>query len=360
MRKIFAALFILGILGMFALSAMAQDPPLVPIAATPLTIAEPPTVSILAVGDMMIGNWGEDLLKKNGANYPFIQVQPYIENVDIATGNLEGPHCTQGTAMDKKYVFKMPPSRLDGYKWAGFDVFTVANNHAMDYGPGCFLESLAEIEKHGMKYCGGGKDVETGNRPVVIEKNGVKVAFLGYSLTYPKEAWASADSPGTIFAEHNRLVSAVQKAAAENDLVVVQFHWGEERKQEPKDYQRDLARLAIDEGADLVMGHHPHILQGVEAYKGRLIFYSLGNFIFASYSNNSKTSAMAEVKLDKTGKLVAARMIPVNIFNYDVHLQPVPKPADSDIVAEIRRVTGMIGSGTPAVISDSGAVSLPE
>jgi len=315
-------------------------------------------VKIVAVGDMMIGNWGEDLLYKYGANYPFEKVAPYLKEADIATGNLEGPHCGVGKAMDKKYVFRISPKWLAGYKWAGFDVLNVANNHAMDYGGECFLQSNRNIRKLGMDLCGGGKNVYDGNRPAVIERNGTRIAFLGYSATYPKEAWAGAKTPGTIFPERSRVINAVKEASNKYDLLVVHFHWGGEGRTVPKDYQKDLAHLVIDNGADLVIGHHPHLLQGIELYKGRLIFYSLGNFIFASYSKRAKTSVMVAVELEKTGKIFKARVVPVNVYNYDVHLQTAPMPGDPNIIQELNEVSAAITWGKGVRIDSKGGIIL--
>lgn len=320
--------------------------------------AKSATVSIAAVGDMMLGNWGEDLLEQKGANYPFKQVAPYLKKVDIATGNLEGPHCTRGEAAEKKYTFRIKPKWLEGYQWAGFDVLTLGNNHSMDFGAECFLENIALLKKRGIKVCGGGVNVFEANKPAVIEANGITAAFLGYSATYPKEAWAGPSKPGTVFPERSRLIKAVQDASAKYNVVVVHFHWGREGWQNLRDYQPELARLVIDNGADLVIGHHPHNLQGVEKYKGRLIFYSLGNFTFASYSKRAKTSAIALVTFNKKGEVTEASVVPLNVYNYEVHLQPVPLPGDPGIIAEINQASGLIEGGVPAVVKQDGMISI--
>ena len=351
------ALILLLLPVVYAQQADTPAPDALPaVSPTPM-----PQVTIAAVGDMMLGNWGVEKLRINGVNYPFEQVAPYLQKADITTGNLEGPHCNTGEAHpDKKYTFRIPPQWMGGYKWAGFDVVTLSNNHAMDFGGECLLECIDALSALGIKKCGGGKNLSDANQPAVIEKNGVKVAFLGYSATYPKDAWATPGKPGTVFPEHNLLVQTVQKAAAENDLLVVQFHWGEEGRADPKEYQVNLAHLVIDNGADLVIGHHPHILQGVESYKGRLIFYSLGNFTFASYSTRAKTSAIAQVALNKDGSTVSAKVVPVNVYNYDVQLQPVPMPGDSAVIGELRAKSSMIKGGIAASIADDGTVNHPE
>jgi len=323
--------------------------------------SEPPAVvRIVAVGDMMIGSWSGDLLHEHGSSYPFLRTASYLQDAEIATGNLEGPHCTVGTAEVKEYTYRMPPELLDGYAWAGFDVLSVGNNHAMDFGPECFLENIAEIRKRGMEICGGGRNVDEANQPAVIERKGIKVAFLGYSTTFPEEAWAGPDTAGTAFPKRGRLIQAVRSAAAENDLVVVQFHWGAQGRSDPKDYQVALAHLVIDHGADLVIGHHAHVLLGVEAYKGKLIFYGLGNFTFASFAERAKTSVIASVTLDRHGDLVRAEVVPINVNNHEVELQPVPLPGDPAILSELRRVSAMIERETTLpVIEDDGTIHLP-
>ena len=322
--------------------------------------AEVPSVTIAAVGDMMIGSWGGDLIGEHGPTYPFVGVADLIREADVATGNLEGPHCTTGEEMSKTYTYRMPPDWLDAFQWAGFDVVSVANNHAMDFGPGCFLESIAEIEKRGMLVCGGGPNITEGNTPAVVERNGISVAVLGYSATFPKEAWAGEDTPGTIFPKREHVIHAVRQAKRDHDVVVVHFHWGAQGRTDPKDYQVDLAHLVIDNGADLVLGHHAHVLLGVEAYKGKLVFYGLGNFTFASYSETARTSVIARVTLDKGGRFVEADVVPINVYNIEVDLQPVPRPGHGSTIVELRVKSELIEGGIPAVILDDGSILLPE
>ncbi len=335
-------------LNVAVLSATVDDKPAVPSR----------TVSIAAVGDMMIGNWGDVIIKKTSLDHLFALTAPILREADIATGNLEGPHCISGKIpLDKKFVFKMPPEQLDGYREAGFDMLNLANNHAMDFGSECLLESIAEITDRGMAYCGAGRDIQDANIPRVIRRNGIRVAFLGYSATFPEEAWATGDKPGTMFPYRQRVIKAVKLASAENDLVVVHFHWGSELRPDPKQYQRDLAHLVIDHGADLVIGHHPHILQGIEMYRNRLIFYSLGNFTFASYSRRAGSSIIARVTLDADGSLVSADVVPLHVLNIDVDLQPVPLPGDVVVLEELRQLAGLIGDGIPVVPDEDGVIT---
>jgi poly-gamma-glutamate synthesis protein (capsule biosynthesis protein) len=319
---------------------------------------ESETVTILGVGDMMVGSWGGELIARYGINYPFLKVADLVGAADVATGNLEGPHCTTGEAMAKSYTYRMPPAWLDGIRRAGFDVISVANNHAMDFGPDCFRETVAEVENRGMLVCGGGDTIADGNRPAVIERNGISVAVLGYSTTFPEESWATESTPGSIFPYRDQVIDAVRQASQNHDVVAVHFHWGEQERIDPKEYQVKLAHLVIDHGADVVFGHHAHVLLGIEAYKGKLIFYGLGNFTFASYSETARTAAMARVTLDARGDLVRADVVPLNVYNIVTDLQPVPLPADPTILQELRVKSELIDGGIPAVILADGSIHL--
>jgi len=317
------------------------------------------TVSIAAVGDCMLGNWTGVLIKKRGMHFPFDKVRWYLTSADITTGNLEGPHCTTGEAKEgKKYTFKIPPEYLDIYKQTGFDVMNLANNHILDFGSECMFETMEELGKRDIKHCGAGKNSILANQPAIMIKNGIKTAFLGYSATFPEEYWAKKDEPGTVFPYRAEVIRAVEQAAAENDAVVVHVHWGSELRSDPKEYQADLAHLLIDHGADLVLGHHPHILQGVEIYKERLIFYSLGNFTFASYSKKSKTSVIARVQFNKKGEIKSADIVPVNVYNVEVDLQPVPMPGDPAVIQELTELSRLNPYGKAARLDENGSFIL--
>lgn len=318
------------------------------------------TLTLAAVGDLMIGSWGQILIEKFGADYPFQDISTIIKSADIATGNLEGPHCETGQAMEaKKYVFRMPIEQLDAYRNAGFDVFTLANNHSMDFGSDCLMQCIEALNERDLKHCGAGKNLSEANQPAVIVKNGISIGILGYSATFPEEAWATEIKAGTVFPERSLVINSIERASREYDVVAVHFHWGEECRSDPKEYQRELAHLVIDHGADLVIGHHPHVLQGIEIYKNRLIFYSLGNFIFASYSEKAKTSIIASITFNHEGKILKAEIIPVNVYNLDVDLQPKPLPNNPAILDEIRKKSDLVPNAIAPVINSDGSLTFP-
>jgi len=276
-------------------------------------------VSIAAVGDIMLANYTSEYLRTRGIDYPFDSTRSILAAADIAFGNLEAPFTHTGTKFEKKFNFKVSPKFAPSVVHAGFDVVTLANNHVLDYGLEGLKNTLQVLDSIGLAHCGAGLNLEQAQRPAIIERNGYRVAFLGYSLTFPEEFWATRTSGGTNYPRN--LPANIAHADSLGDFIVVTFHWGAEGSNYPKDYQIYFAHLAIDCGADLVIGHHPHVLQGLEIYKNRLIAYSLGNFSFSSYSRRSTESLILKVHLTRKG-LLFAKIIPVNVDNYEVDFQP--------------------------------------
>ncbi|MDH5633756.1 MAG: CapA family protein [Gammaproteobacteria bacterium] len=284
-------------------------------AETPLTLA--------ATGDIMMDGSARPEFSKLGYDYAFEYVGDILRKADIAIGNLEGPLTTGGNNdVEKKYVFRSPPDKVaTSLVNAGFDVFTLANNHTLDYGVQGLVDTMAALDRHGLAYSGAGLDSKAARKAVILERKNRRIAFLGYSLTFPEEFWAAANRPGTAFGHESHVRKDVAKAKAEADIVIVSFHWGREGTTELRPYQTALGRAAIDAGAAAVLGHHPHILQGVERYKHGVILYSLGNFVFGSYSRKARTSVIAQLSFD--GNVVSSvEMVPINVFNPEVVFQP--------------------------------------
>jgi poly-gamma-glutamate capsule biosynthesis protein CapA/YwtB (metallophosphatase superfamily) len=243
-----------------------------------------PSVKLTFVGDVMFADNVEDILKKNGWEYPFQYVKAYLDKADITVANLETPISTRGTAQSKEYVYRSSPEALPALKDAGIDLVNTANNHILDFGTDALLDTMDELDKVDIKRIGTGHNIEEAYKPVIMERNGMKIAFLGFSRVVPDAAWyAGKQRPGVAETYSPKLpLEAITKARQEADLVVVMAHWGVERKDSPVSEQVDLAHQYIDSGADLVVASHPHVLQGFEQYNGKWIAYSLGNFIFTT------------------------------------------------------------------------------
>ncbi len=286
------------------------------------TAAQPEEITIAAVGDIMLGHRTEPVLKKLGPQYPFVEVQPFLDKADIVVGNLESPISTRGTAVEnKKFTLRAGPVAVEALTAAGVHVVTLANNHSMDFGPLALQDTLEILDENGILYSGAGMDIDDARAPAILKIKGKTIAFLSYSLTFPLEFYASAKRPGTAPGYQEFVKADVEKIRPLADLVVVSFHWGAELMTAAKEYQVELGHQAIDWGADLVLGHHPHVLQEIELYKGRLIAYSLGNFVFGSESNNTNSSIILLLTF-KGKSLVRAEVVPLDVNNYRVKYQP--------------------------------------
>jgi poly-gamma-glutamate synthesis protein (capsule biosynthesis protein) len=279
-------------------------------------------LTIAAVGDIMLGHRAEPWIHRQGPEYPFVQVLPVLRQAQIVIGNLESPISTRGTAAEnKKFTLRAGPAAVDALKAAGIGVVALANNHILDFGPLALQDTLQILSDNGILYSGAGMDLDDARMPAILRLGERTVAFLSYSLTFPVEFYASRGRPGTAPGYKTFVQKDIEAVRPRADLVVVSFHWGAELMTSAKDYQRELARKAVDWGADLVLGHHPHVLQELELYRGRLIAYSLGNFVFGSESDRTNTSIILLCTFQ--GKsLVRAEIVPLDVNNYRVAYQP--------------------------------------
>ncbi len=247
---------------------------------------KPRLTTMVAVGDIMLGRRIGDAMKEAPRRreplYPFTHTAEVLRSADVAIGNLECAVADKGTPQpQKEYTFRSSPTAATRLKAAGIDIVTLANNHSLDYGAEAFQETLTHLQKAGIETVGGGKNYpEAQSSKILVLKDGTRVGFLGYTLILPKGFAATSIQPGINFIDDIRLKRQIQRARRRSDVVVVQFHWGNEYQIHPDTTQRYYGHLAIDYGADLVIGHHPHRIQEMEFYKGKLIAYSLGNFVF--------------------------------------------------------------------------------
>jgi poly-gamma-glutamate capsule biosynthesis protein CapA/YwtB (metallophosphatase superfamily) len=279
-------------------------------------------ITIAAVGDLMLGGRTGPFLKQFGPDYPFRNVMPVLLQADIVAGNLESPISTRGNAVEnKKFTLRAAPLAAQALKSAGIRVVSLANNHAMDFGPLALQDTLAALGENNILSAGAGMDLDDARAPAIVKIKGKTLAFLSYSLTFPLEFFASAGRPGTAPGYADYVKADIEKVRPSADLIVVSFHWGAELMTVAKDYQVELGHKAIEWGADLVLGHHPHVLQEIEVYQGRLIVYSLGNFVFGSESNRTNTSMILLLTF-RGNTLARVEAIPIDVNNYRVRYQP--------------------------------------
>jgi len=278
-------------------------------------------VTIVFAGDLMLGDELIPVINELGADYPFDSVASVIRGADIAVANLESPLTVGGKAQKKKYTFSAPPSYIDGSVHAGFDLFTLANNHILDFGVDGLNSTINTLRKARIPFCGAGMNYAEAVKPAIVTHNGIRFGFLAFSLTYPESFWATPGKAGTAYVEQPALKQIIRETKKSVDIIVVSFHWGGEYREHPKPYQVRYAHQAIDAGADIVIGHHPHTLQGLEIYRGKLIAYSLGNFIFGTRNPKAHYGALLKTSFSSKG-LVEAEIIPISVNNYKVHFQP--------------------------------------
>ncbi len=336
---LFAVIFILPV------AAAGENPP---------AAAGGGRLTVVAVGDIFLGGRVVSFLEKKGASYPYGEMGGLLRDADLAIGNLESPLTEADEPfMEKKYILKAPPSAAASLKASGIDVFTLANNHMMDYGEEGLAETIDLLRKEGLGYTGAGTELSSARRPAIYEvKTGadiVKVAVLSYSKTFPFEFYAGKDTAGTAPGYKKFLRKDIRAARAGADIVIVAFHWGAERMRLPKDYQREFAHLAVDSGAQMVVGHHPHVIQPVEVYKSGVIFYSLGNFIFGFYSPSEVGGMLASVVFTKHGAgygIESARAVPLEVDNRIVGFAPRPLEGALAMAAYGRIAEDSAGLGT--------------
>ncbi len=300
----------------------------------------------------MLSGSGSTTFQQRGFDYPFAATAGELHKGDISVGNLEAPIARRGTEFtDKRFRYRTAPKTAAALRDAGFAVVTLANNHMMDFGPTALHETLAHLDKAGVAHTGAGDTLAAARRVAVITVANKRIAFLAYSMTFPTEFYATPDSAGTAPGYPRYFREDIARARASADHVIVSFHWGSEQATAPHPYQVEAARAAIDSGADAVIGHHPHVLQGIEWYKRGVIFYSLGNFAFGTMSRTSDRSVIARITLDNGVKEV--ELVPVNVLNREVRFQPrvLGGKKGKAVIAYLNRLSADLGT---VIVNEDG------
>lgn len=286
----------------------------IPITEEPVEIPEKITISL--VGDMMFDGSVGWVANSKGEDYLFEGYTEYFKESDIVFGNLETAISHRGKPMeDKEYTFRSSPRIAAALKRHNFTAVSIANNHVLDYGYEAFDDTLKNLRDNGILYAGGGENKEEAQKGVFIEKNGIKVGFIAFSRVVPVVDWyAGSKKPGIIGAykvHEAEVLELLEQLKTQCDVLVVSVHWGKEHVLEAREQEIEAARKMIDAGADIIMGHHPHVVQGIEMYNGKPIFYSLGNFIFStSRSNISNKTIMAKVVVNSKREVESVQVVP--------------------------------------------------
>lgn len=253
---------------------------------------------LMFVGDIMLSrSVGDKMEQENDWKWPFLKISQYLGKADFLFGNLEGPISDKGRNVGGIYSFRVDPLAINGLKYVGFDILSLANNHIGDWGREAMEDTFKILEDSDINYIGGGYNKEEANSSIIKELgDGTKIAFLAYTNLGSRYWQAKKNQSGIAWLEEGQMESDIKKVKQKTDMVIVSMHFGEEYLTYSNTSQQFFARAAIDAGADLVVGHHPHVVQEIEKYKNGYIAYSLGNFVFdQNFSELTKQGLILEV-----------------------------------------------------------------
>ena len=279
--------------------------------------AEPFTMFF--TGDVLIRSSTENIYDSEGVSGLFSDdLITEMQGADLCMINQEFPFGVGGTqAPDKQFTFKADPKYVQAFLDMGVDIVSLANNHVLDFGPDVLSQSFVTLDEAGIDYVGAGETKERAKAWASYDLKGTSVAVLSASRVIPVVEWNIDNAQPGLFCTYDpaQLVEQITLAEESHDLTVVFVHWGIEGAAYPEEYQRNMAKMYIDAGADLVVGNHPHCIQGVEYYKGVPIAYSLGNYLF---NQNNRPTACVKVHVDENQQL-KVQMIPVATSNFKVY-----------------------------------------
>jgi poly-gamma-glutamate synthesis protein (capsule biosynthesis protein) len=295
------------------------------------------SVRIAFLGDTLLGGEAQQTLEQLGYGYAFEGIAPLLSHSNLVVANLEGPvtHLDQPAGkLDtgrKRYWYRAIPDSLKAMSEAGVGVVSLANNHVLDFGVEGLANTFDALDAAGIAHCGAGLNAEQARRPAIVRVGGCRIGFLSvmqrYDMYVRERLYASPVRPGPMRMRSHRLREDVAELRQHVDLVVVLAHWG--RNYRPvSGRQRRLAAVLVEAGADLVIGHHPHVPHDIEIVNGRPVFYSLGNGPLGTpgrfHSGRPPYGVIATVDIDASHRIerVGARLIAVD--NSQVHFSPKP------------------------------------
>jgi poly-gamma-glutamate synthesis protein (capsule biosynthesis protein) len=304
-------------------------------AALPTHVSPPGTVRLMAVGDVMLAQSIGRRIKTNGLMAPWQNVKQYFDRADLVVANLECVISDRGTKWSKTFNFRAPIIAAKSLAAAGIDAVTVANNHAVDFGFDAFGDTLHYLDQAGVGHFGGGANVSQARAPLVLSSSGLTIAFLGYVLPFSgrpnfnTRMWAaSANHAGLALGTPDVVAADVKAARQVADIVIVMVHGGIEYSFRPNAAQKNFDKAALAAGAALVIGAHPHVLQGYTLYDHESIAYSTGDFVFDYFVGAPNDTAIMDVTLSADG-VDSVDWIPIEVQN------GFPRPAKG---AEVTRI----------------------
>lgn len=319
-------------------------------------LREPP-YSVIVAGDIMLGGRARRSITEHGPDYPFAGVLPLLRRSPIVVGNLEGPFAGKAHRLRRNFSYRVKPALASSLARAGVNVLTLANNHLLDCGRSGVLETLEILAREELAPLGAGANEEEAHRPVIRQAGRWRIGLLGYY--WNRRTAATADKPGSAMDPAESLEADIRALRDRADRIVVIFHWGVPYLREPSAEDRAKARLAIDLGADAVVGHHPHVIQPFEIYHGRPIFFSVGNFAFGS-GNSLAEGLLVGIRFEEASTSVSA--YPLYVKNRDPRVNYQPKVLRGDRAKQVLHQLALISGSSGALLSieqGRGTVTLP-
>jgi poly-gamma-glutamate synthesis protein (capsule biosynthesis protein) len=301
-----------------------------------------PAVTLIAVGDIMLCRAVGDQIRAHGPDFPFELVRPLLAQGDVAFANLETPIARPlpGIAVPPHNGFRSDPLCAEALRRAGFTIVSRANNHALD----CLAVGVEETDRYlqdaGISWAGVGDGLGGARQPTVVEASGIKIGFL--ARTHVPKLFAKADGKRVALLSRREILRAVEALRRQVDYCVVSLHLGQEVVDHPMPEDVRLARELVERGTDLVIGHHPHVTQGVERWGRGLIAYSLGNFVFHRREGAEGDSAILRCHL-AGGEVVGAELIPV-ITGADFRPRPAQGEQGETILRRVQALSTQLGT----------------
>jgi hypothetical protein len=277
-------------------------------------------LSFLAGGDVMLGGRTKTAIDAHGRDYPLLAVRPLLARAPIVMANLEGPFAARAQRADRQYSYKVRPRLARALAGAGVNVVSLANNHLVDCGSEGVIETLETLRDAGIAAVGAGMNERAAHEPVILPAGALRVGLLAYY--WNRRCAATSMFPGSAMDPPAALEADISALRERADRIVVTFHWGVPYERVPSDDDRAKARFAIDCGADVVIGHHPHVVQQFEVHRGRPIFYSVGNFAFGS-GNSGAEGCLVGIRFEEG--ITTATVYPLYVKNRDPRVDYQPK-----------------------------------
>ena len=305
-------------------------------------LREPPP-SLIAGGDVMLGERATKTLDREGGDYAFAAIRPLLGRAPVVLGNLEGPFARRSPKEIRRYCYRVDPDLARSLRRAGINVLTLANNHVVDCGRAGVLETFDALADAGIDWIGAGTHEQAAHTAAILQAGPFRLGLLGYY--WNRRCAATETLPGAAMGTAEALEADISGLRDQVDRIVVTFHWGVPYKREPSEEDRATARLAVECGADAVIGHHAHIIQPFEIYRGIPIFYSVGNFAFGTLNSRAEGLLVA-LRFEDTRTVVHA--YPLYVKNRDPRVAHQPKAlrgaAAEHALRRLREISGVTGA----------------